>query len=182
MNAEQCIKERRSVRKFSDEPLTQGVLGEIAELARYAPSWKNTQVARYHIVQTAELKERIASECVCGFEFNIKTINRCNALVVLSVKKGISGCEQPEGSTETQQEPYWEIFDAGIAAQTFCLAAHAKGVGSVILGIFDADAITKMLEIDESERVVALVALGYPLSAPKAAPPRKDVAEIVSYR
>lgn len=36
------------------------------------------------------------------------------------------------------------MFDAGIAAQTFCLAAHEKGIGTVILGVFDDKKLRKL--------------------------------------
>ncbi len=52
----------------------------------------------------------------------------------------MSGYEH-DGTFSTPQNDRWEVFDAGIATQTFCLAAHAKGVGSVILGIFDEEKI-----------------------------------------
>ena len=47
MNAVECIKTRRSVRKFTDEMVSVDTVREIVELASYAPSWKNTQVIRY---------------------------------------------------------------------------------------------------------------------------------------
>lgn len=40
------------------------------------------------------------------------------------------------------------MFDAGIAAQTFCLAARDLGIGTCILGIFDADAAGRLLELE----------------------------------
>ena len=49
MNAVECIKTRRSVRKFTDEMVSVDTVREIVELASYAPSWKNTQVIRWRI-------------------------------------------------------------------------------------------------------------------------------------
>lgn len=134
MQVDVCIQTRRSVRKYSDQDISGDTLREIVDLARFSPSWKNTQVVRYHVVKNADLKEKIAQNCVLGFDFNAKTIVRCNALVIVSVVTKVSGYE-PDGSYSTTQEDRWEMFDAGIANQTFCLAAHSKGVGSVILGV-----------------------------------------------
>ena len=47
MDAIECIKTRRSVRKFTDEKVPVDVVKDIVELASYSPSWKNTQVIRY---------------------------------------------------------------------------------------------------------------------------------------
>lgn len=178
MKIEECIKSRRSVRKYSDEEISNEVLSEIVDLARFSPSWKNTQVVRYHVVKNPDIKEKIAQNCVLGFEFNAKTIVRCKALVIVSVVAGISGYEK-DGSFSTSQEDRWEMFDAGIANQTFCLAAHSKGVGSVILGVFDENKIRQYVSLPENERVTNLIALGYPLEPAKIGPPRKEVVELL---
>ncbi len=180
MNIDTCIKERRSIRKFSEEDVSAEVINEIIDLARYAPSWKNTQVVRYHVIKTPKIKEDIASNCVMDFDFNAKTIIRSNALVVVSVVKNISGYEK-DGSYSTSQEDHWETFDAAIATQTFCLAAYSKGVGSVILGIFDEEKIRHYIEVPDNERIIAMIAIGYPLEDAKSAPARKSVDELVTY-
>ena len=66
MEALQCIKTRRSVRKYSDQPVTREVLDAVFDAVTYAPSWKNTQSVRYTVVDSAELKAKIAEEAVLG--------------------------------------------------------------------------------------------------------------------
>ena len=46
MNAKECIESRRSIRKFKADAVSTDILKEIVETARFAPSWKNTQIAR----------------------------------------------------------------------------------------------------------------------------------------
>ena len=53
------IKERRSVRRFADKPVPRELITEIVEIARYAPSWKNTQTARYIVVDDPEKKAQL---------------------------------------------------------------------------------------------------------------------------
>lgn len=72
------------------------------------------------------------------------------------------------------------MFDAGIASQTFCLAAYEKGIGSVILGIFDQDRIESILQIPEDRELVALIPVGYAAETP-AAPKRKPVDDLLSF-
>ena len=43
MKAVECIKTRRSVRKFKDQAVSTDVIAEIVNVAAYAPSWKNSQ-------------------------------------------------------------------------------------------------------------------------------------------
>ena len=180
MDFESCVKERRSVRKFLEKPVSKEIFERIVELARYAPSWKNTQVARYHVIENAALRARVASDCVMGFEFNAKTINRAAALVVLTAVEKVSGYEK-DGAYSTPKEDRWEVFDAGIAAQTFCLAAYEQGVGSVILGIFDEDKVSEVCGLPADEKVMALIAVGYPEESAKAAPARKPVTGLLTF-
>ena len=66
MNTTDCIKTRRSIRNYKEDQIPQDLLKEVVELARFAPSWKNTQIARYYVVQTPQLKQKIAESCVMG--------------------------------------------------------------------------------------------------------------------
>ena len=175
---EDCVKGRRSVRKYSGREVSREVLEQIVDLARFSPSWKNTQAPRYHVIKNPRVKEDIAQNCVLDFDFNAKTILRCNALVLVTVVEKLSGFEA-DGTCSTSQGDRWEMFDAGIATQTFCLAAHSLGVGSVILGVFDENKIRRYVPLPQQERVTNLIALGYPLEPPKAAPARKDVSELL---
>ena len=76
MQVDVCIQTRRSVRKYSDQDISGDTLREIVDLARFSPSWKNTQVVRYHVVKNADLKEKIAQNCVLGFDFSSRRRSR----------------------------------------------------------------------------------------------------------
>ena len=178
MNTIDCIKSRRSVRKFTEEKVPHEVLEQLVELARWAPSWKNTQPVRYVVVDDPVLKERIARECIPGQGFNTKTINRAAALAVVTYIPGLSG--QGDAPLTEVQAAGWEMFDAGIAAQTFCLAARELDIGTCILGIFDADAAGRLLEL-EGQRAACLIAMGYPEQW-KNGPGRKETEELLSFR
>lgn len=179
MEIKECIETRRSVRRFTGEPIPQDTIREIVRLASYAPSWKNTQTSRYTIVTNKQIMEKIAGECVLGFHYNTQTLTRCSALAVQSVVTNISGMEK-DGTATTSKGSSWEVFDAGISAQTFCLAAHALGIGTCIMGIFDDEKIAGEIDLPENQRVSALIALGYPAETPSM-PRRKDVSELVRF-
>lgn len=179
MNLEECIKTRRSIRAFTEEKISRDRLEKIIEICRYSPSWKNSQIVRYTVIEDKALINKIAEECTSGFAYNEKTIKGSGALVVLSYVKGICGFEK-DGSFTTSKEDRWEMFDAGIAAQTFCLAAYDKGIGSVIMGIFDDDEVAGAISLPLEQKVAALIAIGYPNHDPQA-PKRKDVDELVSF-
>lgn len=180
MDVFECIKERRSIRDFENTPVPRALMEEIVGAAAFAPSWKNTQIARYIVVESREQIDLLAERCVMDFAPNTATMKRAPALVLVTMVNGRSGYER-DGSFSTPKGDHWEMFDAGIATQTFCLAAHAKGLGAVILGIFDEKKVEELFGLPEGEQLAAIIALGYPKSTP-AAPRRKSVGELLSYR
>lgn len=180
METVKCIRERRSIRKFMDKPVEHDVLVDIVSDASFAPSWKNTQITRYVVVENEAIKTKIAEECVLDFSYNAKTILNAPALVVATYVAGRSGFEK-DGSYTTSKEDRWENFDTGIAVQTFCLAAHEKGLGTVVLGIFDDDKVAEAISLTPGQKVAALIPIGYPAGEAPAAPKRKDAEELVSF-
>lgn len=176
-----AIKERRSIRKFQDKKIPRELLEEIVNISAYAPSWKNTQVARYVIVDDEATIKALANEEVAyGFKENIAALEEAAALLILTYVKGRSGYDR-DGSFSTEKGDRWQMFDAGIAAQTFCLVAHEKGLGTVIQGYFDEAAIRKIVELPEDQEIAALIPMGYPDIEPDA-PPRKDASKLLSFK
>lgn len=179
MNAVDCIKGRRSIRRFKDQPVDHALLEQIIETASYAPSWKHTQIVRYIAVE-GELKNRIGRECTSTYPNNGITIQNAPMLIAVTVIKNRCGYER-DGSFTTHRGDAWQMFDAGVASEAFCLAAYEAGLGTVIQGIFDEDEIVRLLEIPEDRELVALIPVGYPDEEP-AAPRRKPVDDLLSYK
>lgn len=177
MQIDQCIRTRRSVRKYLNKAITREDLAHVVQLASFAPSWKNTQTTSYIGILTPELKNRIGEECMMGFAFNMRTATEAPAIVVVTTRKERSGYER-DGSFTTSKGTHWQSFDAGIATQTFCLAAHSMGLATVIMGIFDEAKVAEVLEIPKTHTVSALIAIGYGNEEPKV-PPRKPVEELL---
>lgn len=180
MNTVECIKTRRSVRRFKDTPVESKVLGDIVSVATYAPSRKNSQTTRYIGILNGELKEKIADECVMGFEYNQNTIRNAPALVVVTTVNCRSGYER-DGSFTTSKGTHWQSFDAGIATEAFCLAAHDAGLSTVIMGIFDEEKVIGAVDVPQGQSVSALIAIGYADEEP-VAPKRKTADEILTIR
>lgn len=179
MTAKDCIRERRSIRKFTDRPVDHALLSEIVETASYAPSWKHTQITRYIAVE-GDLKDKIAAECTQAYPKNGEIIANAPLLIAVTYIKGRSGFER-DGSFSTAKGASWQMYDAGVASQSFCLAAYEKGLGSVIMGIFDEAKAASLLNIPEERELVALIPVGYPDEAPSA-PRRKPVEELLTFQ
>ena len=155
------------------------MIADIVETASYAPSWKHTQITRYIAVE-GELKDKIADECTSAYAKNGEIIKNAPMLIAVTFIKNRSGFER-DGSYSTPKEGGWQMFDAGVASEAFCLAAYEQGLGTVIMGIFDEAKAASLLEVPEERELVALIPIGYPAESP-AAPKRKSVEELLSFK
>ncbi len=178
MNLKQGIETRRSIRSYTEQKVTAQQIRQIVETAQMAPSWKNSQTARYYAVLDADLKERIAAEGTLQFSKNMNNIRNAAALVVLASENGVAGYN-PDGSFTTGLGTHWQSFDAGIACQTFCLAAHDAGLGTLIMGIFDPEKVAELVGLPQGQSVSALIAVGYAAGEPQA-PLRKPLDEVLT--
>jgi nitroreductase len=141
-----------------------------------SPSWKNTQTAGYIVVESLEMRQQVLSALP---PYNAKSASAAPVIVVMTTKKGRCGYER-DGSFTTKKGDRWEMFDAGIACQTLCLAAWEKGLGTCIMGIYDEARLPQLLQVPEDQMVTAVIPMGYPAEVP-ACPKRKALAEKVRY-
>lgn len=178
MDTKSCITTRRSIRKFTNQQITHQTLEKIIELTAFSPSWKNTQIARYIAIENKNIIDEIAQKYA---KFNANVLSTCKTLIVQTFIKNRCGFER-DGSFSTDRKEGWQYYDCGISAQTFCLAAHEFGIGSVILGIFDRPELEKYLSIPEEQEIMSLIAIGYPENNEIPAPKRKDIQTLLSYK
>jgi nitroreductase len=162
-----AIVSKREVRSYADRSLPPEVVRRILEAGRVAGSSQNRQARRFVVLDRVR---EDAARCVF-VPANLSTAALAVAIVI--------GGRGPAG------------FDAGRAAQNMMLAAWNDGVGSCPNGIADADELSRLLGLDDSERVANIVSFGYPArevdparrSADEwvAAADRKPFDEIVTY-
>ena len=178
MTANECIRGRRSIRKFTNQPVSRELISQVVETASYAPSWKHTQITRY-IAVGGEKKNALA-KCTSIFPGNGVIMENAPMVVAVTIIKGRSGYER-DGSFSTPKGDRWQMYDAGVASEAFCLAAYEQGLGTVITGLFDEEEASKLLELPEDRELVALIPVGYPAEAP-VAPRRKPVEDYLSFQ
>ena len=180
MEAIEMIKQRRSIRKFKNQVVNRELMEEIIEVTRYAPSWTNSQTPRFTLVDNAKIISQFATEGVKGFVYNMDTLKQATGVAVLSFVEGKSGRTDKYDIKTSENPGRWEFFDAGIACQTFCLTAHAKGIGTCIFGVIDEDKIAELIKLPAGETVAALIVYGY--ADGEAKPPRRrEVADILRW-
>ena len=175
MQTKDCILTRRSVRKFLDKPVDREMLEQVIATAAYAPSWKNTQISRYIAIEDRATLDTICRDFLPGHNAGI--VSGAPLLIAQTFVKNRCGYER-DGSYTTERKDGWQYYDCGIAAQTFCLAAHDAGLGTVIMGIFPHKELGAFLNVPEDQELMALIAVGYPAEEP-VAPRRKDVETLL---
>ncbi len=171
-----CIKTRRSVRGFTEQDVTDEILEELLEAVRWAPSWHNTQCWEVVVVKDKKNKEALIEQLAPGNPA-AKGLKEAPVVLVFCARIGVSG--YIKGSPLTIKGD-WHMFDMGIAGQSFCLAAHARGLGAVHVGGFDHKEVDKILGLPEAVESVEIIPLGYPIH-PGVKPARKEINQFVHY-
>ena len=174
MDVMQAIKERRSVRKYRPDAIPEEVLKTVLEAARWAPSWANTQCARYVIVEDSDTKAKLVEALSRGNPAT-EAVRSAPVVVVACAQTGRGGFYKGEAKTDKGD---WFMFDVGLAMENLALAAHSLGLGTVHVGYIDAKKVEEILQVPEGIRVVELTPLGYP-DGPTQGPGRKELNEIV---
>ena len=177
MNTTECIRTRSSIRKFKTAPVDHSLLESLISDTSYSPSWKNSQITRFIAIEDSSILDSIVQDYTPSFNSDI--IKQVPVLLAVTFVKGRSGFER-DGSFSTKKGDRWQMFDVGVACQTFCLAAHNAGLGTVIMGIWDEDGITKLLKLPDDQELAALIAVGWPDVDPDV-PMRKSVDELLTY-
>jgi len=162
MNNVEKMFTRRSIRKYTNEPVPEEVLHNILEAGRLSPSAVNRQPWHFIVVKDQTIKEAISHERYSRF------IKEADFTVV--------GLYLPsEALTEKLS-----LIDVTIALQSMVIAAWTQGVGSCWIGGFNEDKLKKTLNLPDESKIVCLVSFGIPDEEPDQRP-KKSMEEIIHY-
>ena len=174
---DEIIRERRSVRSYDpDKNVPRAVIEQLIAAATEAPSWKNQQTSRYHVVSSPEMLTRLKS---CLLSQNQITVKDAPVLIVTTFVKGVVGFNN-DGTPTNELGDGWGIYDLGLHNALLLLKATELGLGSIVLGLRDAEAIRTLLDIPQEEIVMSVIGIGY-RSKESNRPPRKAVADIAKF-
>jgi len=155
------IKQRRSIRNYSDQEIEQEKLDIILESARLAPSASNSQDWFFYVVKSRETKEKIAA----SEPLNTNQFLRKAPIVIVGCERSIGVVDAATGAVLKvvgARNRSWADVDVTIALEHMVLTATDLGVGSCWVGMFDGRRISGILDMPGDQHIVALLALGYP--------------------
>ena len=174
MEIKECIETRRSIRKFNGECVKKEDIEKMVEAAQCAPSWKNSQTARFYCALSSVAIEKVNS---CLPDFNAERTQGVGAYIVTTVNKGQSGCNE-NGEYFSHLGNGYECFDNGLAVENMILTAHSLGYATLIMGLFDEGALRSYLGVPAGEDVVVVVAVGKTDKKPRM-PERKALDDVL---
>jgi nitroreductase len=167
------VKTRRSIRKYEDRNVPPETLDTILEAVRWSPSWANTQCWEIVVVRDPAVKQQLQATLPPKGNPAAGAMLQAPVVLALCGRLKSSGYYKDQATTKFGD---WFMFDLGIACQNICLTAHALGLGTVVVGLFDHDRARAVLKVPEGYELVAMIPLGFPAKV-SSAPNRRETAE-----
>lgn len=180
MQFSELLKERQSVRAYTDKPVEDWKVDLLIEAVRLAPSASNSQPWRLIIVREPEKKNAVASACYSTLVSFNSFAPQAPLIAVLTIERA-RVVTQIGAALKKRDFP---LIDIGIAASHFCLQATELGLGTCMIGWFDEPRVREVLAIPESTRIGLLITLGYGNDEPrrKVRKSREEMSSFDTYR
>ena len=177
LDVREAAERRRSIRAFEPEPIPASDLEAILDVVRLAPSAFNVQPWRFVIVETPEVKARLAAAA-----FNQRQVTSAPAVIALYTDMRVAlatleetvhpGMPEPQriataahirgilGKQSPDDQESWAAGQGYIALGYLLLAAESHGYQTSPMTGFDAAQVREVLGLPDHVRVPALVAIG----------------------
>jgi len=165
-----AIKNRRSVRAFTTEPVSDAEVEKLIDAARWAPSAGNIQPWEFIVVREPEIKSGL-----CKAAGNQNFIEETPVVIVVCANALRSG----QGYGQRGVNLYC-LQDTAAATQNMLLAAHALGLATCWVGAFQEEEAREVLKLPTGVRPVAIIPIGHAAHKPRERS-RRAVGEIVHH-
>ncbi len=159
MEGIELLENRRSVREFKDEEVSEERLQKIFETCRFAPTSRNAQAYYFMPIRDREI-----------VEFMSERRGR-NSAPIREAPMAIAICCDSEETGRPKQ-------DGDIAAYHFMLTAWSHGLGTCWIAAMDREDVKEKLGIPQDHYVATVTPLGYLKEVPET-PSRKEAEEFV---
>ena len=162
-----CIKNRRTIRKYKQDDIPADLLHQLLEEAFRASTMGNMQLYSVVVTRDPQMKAKLAPA-----HFNQPMVT--SAPVVLTFCADFNRfskwcrCRQAEPGYDNPISFINAASDALLVTQNFCTLAEAHGLGICYLGttVYNPDQIVNILQLPELVMPVATITVGYPDECP----------------
>lgn len=199
MDVFEAIEKRRSIRKFSPQPIPEATIQKLLNAMRLAPSGKNAQPWKFILVRDVETKRKIADICQfytgSGKLIRMDWIAEAPAIFVIcgDPRAAFVKIKQEDHvsivnwdfleSLQQEGEVDWEsgiLVDLTIPMDHLSLAAVAAGLGGCWVAGLRENKLKEILGIPEAWVAPAVMPIGYLLENPEPRR-RKESGEVVCW-
>ena len=157
----EAIKGRRSIRKYTKNPVPEDFITKILDAGRWAPSAGNRQPWTFIVLKDEKVKNEVAEAATYG-----KFLADAPIGIAVAIDPRVS---HRSGGVE----------DGAAATQNMLLAAHALGLGTCWIGSYNStyeEEVKRILDIPKHNRLLSIISVGFPAESPLAT--RKKLGEI----
>lgn len=166
MELHEVIEKRRSIRKFSEKPVSREFLEQLIRAAALAPSASNMQAWRFFVADEPELVRAIDS-----FSPGLSG----KPPVIIAIASDLAEVER-RGSKNSLV--YGLMMDAAMAAENLMLEAADLGLGTCAIKSYNDKAVHKLLNLPDTMRLEILISVGWPAAEPRE-PKRKAMDQVL---
>ena len=156
MELKEVLLKRRSVRKFTDEPVSDEMIEELLHAAMSGPSACNKKPWEFYVITNAQVLEELKSA---------SKFSKFAAKLVIVV------CGNLSRALPLQMADYW-IQDCSAATENILLRATDLGLGAVWCGVHPQkrveERVQKALGIDKKQIPLNMIFIGHPAEEPEA--------------
>ena len=153
MDAMEAILSRRSVRRFTTEPVSRTDEEALLHAAMNAPSSGNARPWHFVVITQRATLDRLADE-------------HPSAAVLLSAPLVVLVC----ADVQAEKNPGRWMLDCSAAMENILLAAHALGLGAVWLAVWPSDqriaGVCSVIDLPAGVHPLAMAAVGHPAEFP----------------
>jgi F420 biosynthesis protein FbiB-like protein len=197
-----ALRERRSVRRYADQPVADEVVWRLLEAAHWAPSAHNRQPWRFVWVRSGATRWRLAATMAERWQRDLLALDRAEggadpeeaarraaisqqritaAPVVLVPCLDLEALDRYPDPGRQQAEWQMGVQSVALACQNLLLAAHQQGLGAcwMCAPIFCVELVQAVLDLPAAWQPQALLTIGYPPPNVPCTKPREALAERV---
>lgn len=193
------VRTRRSIRRYTDQPVAPEIVERLLEAARWAPSAHNRQPWRFVVLTTTQAKTQLAEAMAARLRADrladgdppeaVEQDAARSRARITQAPVALLGCltvvemDVYPDARRAQAEYLMAVQSTAMAAQNLLLAAHAEGLGACWLcaPLFCPDVVRAALNLPADWEPQALITLGYPAQTGKPAV-RHSLDDLVRWR
>lgn len=192
------IQSRRSIRRYTAEPVPRALVEDILSAATWAPSAHNRQPWRFCVIENSAIKEQLARamgnrlrrdlerdgvpEAVIKADTERSYTRMTSAPLAILLCLSMADMDTYPDERRAKNEYLMAIQSTAMAGQNLLLAAHEAGLGAcwMCAPLFVPDVVRNALQLPDNWQPQALITLGYPAETKEK--PRRPLESVLLWR